>query len=249
MSDWSSSFDLLTRTTGAASTTGTTPSKVDDTYYTNENYTGEPREKVKDNSTLTFEDMLLLMVTQLQNQTIDNQADTNDMMNQLIQMTVMQAMTEMSTQVEELTQANVMSYAASLVGKEVTVGVYNEETKKIDEIVGTVTATGIYDGMNVIFIGDKSYTLSSVMAVGRLPSKPDTEDPDGTEEPDDVEKPDDTENPDGVEGGDGAPDAGDENKPVEGTGGDQENPDNTGDTTTDSGTEAAGESIGATEGI
>ena len=227
MSDWSSSFDLLTRTTGAASTTGTTPSKVDDTYYTNENYTGEPREKVKDNSTLTFEDMLLLMVTQLQNQTIDNQADTNDMMNQLIQMTVMQAMTEMSTQVEELTQANVMSYAASLVGKEVTVGVYNEETKKIDEIVGTVTATGIYDGMNVIFIGDKSYT----------------------EEPADVEKPGDTENPDGVEGGGGAPDAGDENKPVEGTGGDQENPDNTGDTTTDSGTEAAGESIGATEGI
>ena len=53
----------------------------------------------------------------------------------------------------------------------------------------------------------------------------------------------------GVEGGGGAPDAGDENKPVEGTGGDQENPDNTGDTTTDSGTEAAGESIGATEGI
>ena len=98
-------------------------------------------------------------------------------------------------------------------------------------------------------IGDKSYTLSSVMAVGRLPSKPDTEDPDGTENPDDVEKPDDTENPDGVEGGGGAPDAGDENKPVEGTGGDQENPDNTGDTTTDSGTEAAGESIGATEGI
>ena len=201
------------------------------------------------NNTLSFEDMLLLMVTQLQNQTIDNQADTNDMMNQLIQMTVMQAMTEMSTQVEELTQANVMNYAASLVGKEVTVGVYNEETKKIDEIVGTVTATGIYDGMNVIFIGDKSYTLSSVMAVGRLPSKPDTGDPDGTENPDDVEKPDDTENPDGVEGGGGAPDAGDENKPVEGTGGDQENPDNTGDTTTDSGTEAAGESIGATEGI
>lgn len=206
-------------------------------------------ETKKDNSTLTFDDMLLLMVTQMQNQTIDNQMDTNDMMNQLIQMTVMQAMTEMSTQVEELTQANVMSYAASLVGKEVTVGVYNEETKKIDEIVGTVTATGIYDGMNVIFIGDKSYTLSSVMAVGRLPSKPDTEDPDGTENPDDVEKPDDTENPDGVEGGGGAPDAGDENKPVEGTGGDQENPDNTGDTTTDSGTEAAGESIGATEGI
>ena len=42
------------------------------------------------NNTLSFEDMLLLMVTQLQNQTIDNTADTNDMMNQIIQMTVMQ---------------------------------------------------------------------------------------------------------------------------------------------------------------
>lgn len=254
MSDWSSSFDLLSRTTGAAGaagTAGTGPSKVDDTYYTDENYTGEPREKVRDNSSLTFEDMLLLMVTQLQNQTIDNQADTNDMMNQLIQMTVMQAMTEISTQVEEMTQANVMSYAASLVGKEVTVGVYNQETKKIEEIVGTVTATGIYDGQQVIFLGDKSYTLSSVMAVGRLPGK--TEEPGEGEDPGDVEKPGegedsgDVENPGGVEGGDGAPDASDPNKPLEETGGDQQNPDNTG--STDSGTEAAGERVGATEGI
>ena len=84
------------------------------------------------NSTLSFEDMLLLMVTQLQNQTIDNQADPNDMMNQLIQMTVMQALTEVSTQVDQLTEANILNYSASLVGKGVTVGVYNEETKKYD---------------------------------------------------------------------------------------------------------------------
>ena len=69
------------------------------------------------NSTLSFEDMLLLMVTQLQNQTIDNQADPNDMMNQLIQMTVMQALTEVSTQVDQLTEANILNYSASLVGK------------------------------------------------------------------------------------------------------------------------------------
>ena len=100
----------------------------------------------KDNSSLTFEDMLLLMVTQLQNQTIDNQADTNDMMNQLIQMTVMQAITEMSTQVEDLTNANIMSYSASLVGKEVTVGVVDYKNGGLaEEIVGTVTATGTYN--------------------------------------------------------------------------------------------------------
>ena len=123
----------------------------------------------KSNTDLTFEDMLLLMVTQLQNQTIDNQADTNDMMNQLIQMTVMQAITEMTTKVEDLTNANVMSYAASLVGKEVTVGVLDKTGALAQEIVGVVTATGTYNGQQVIFIGDQYFPLSSIMAVGTLP--------------------------------------------------------------------------------
>ena len=51
---------------------------------------------------LTFEDMLLLMVTQMQNQGIDSSMDTKDMMNQIIQMTVMQSLTEVSQQVEEM---------------------------------------------------------------------------------------------------------------------------------------------------
>ena len=71
-------------------------------------------EQRKPNNQLTFEDMLSLMVTQLQNQTIDNTADTNDMMNQLISMTVMQSLTTLTTAVEEVQTASVMSYAASL---------------------------------------------------------------------------------------------------------------------------------------
>ena len=35
--------------------------------------------------------------------------------------------------------------------------------------MGTVTASGTYDGQPVIFLGNESYLLSSVMAVGRLP--------------------------------------------------------------------------------
>lgn len=125
------------------------------------------------NSTLSFEDMLLLMVTQLQNQTIDNQADTSDMMNQLVQMSSMQAMTEMTTQIKELTLANVMAYAASLVGQTVTVGVWNEETKEVEEIVGVVKGTGTYDGQQVIYLDNgEGYFLSEIMAVGTLPPKP-----------------------------------------------------------------------------
>ena len=128
-------------------------------------------QEQKDKSTLSFTDMLGLMVAQFQNQTIDNQASTTDMMNQLVQMTTMQAMTDMTTQIKELTLANVMSYAASLVGQTVTIGVWNEETKQLEDFEGVVEGTGTYNGQQVIFVNGKSYYLSDIMAVGKLPPK------------------------------------------------------------------------------
>lgn len=134
----------------------------------------------EDRGTLSFTDMLGLMVAQFQNQTMDNQASTTDMMNQLVQMSSMQAMNEMTSNMKELALANVMSYAASLVDKTVTVGVYNEKTKEMEEIVGTVKGTGTYDGQQVIYLDNgKGYFLSDIMAVGTLPPKEETPDPDG----------------------------------------------------------------------
>ena len=145
------------------------------------------REREPSNE-LTFEDMLSLMITQLQNQSIDNTADTNDMMNQLISMTVMQSLTTLTTAVEEVQTASTMSYAASLVGKDVTLGVYNEKTKEIEELYGTVEASGTYDGKQVIFVNGESYFLSSIMAVGKLPPiKNDKPSVDGDGENKDVE--------------------------------------------------------------
>ena len=59
------------------------------------------------------------------------------------------------------------------MGKTVTVGVYNEDTGKLEEIVGEVEAAGTYDGQQVIYIKGKAYYLSQIMAVGTLP-KPET---------------------------------------------------------------------------
>lgn len=136
----------------------------------------EAQEKLeaeqKDKSSLSFTDMLSLMVAQFQNQTIDNQADTSDMMNQLVQMSSMQAMTEMTSQIKELTLANVMAYSASLVGQTVTVGVWNDDTGELEEIVGVVKGTGTYDGQQVVYLdNNKGYFLSEIMAVGTLPPK------------------------------------------------------------------------------
>ena len=141
------------------------------------------------NNTLSFEDMLLLMVTQLQNQTIDN----NDMMNQIIQMTVMQAITDMKSQVDDLTEANILNYTASLVGQTVTLPVYDKEGKLVGEKEGVVTGTGLYNGQRVIFIGDETYLLNQIMAVGKLPAKK-------PEEGDETEKPGEGESVDKPEG-------------------------------------------------
>lgn len=117
---------------------------------------------------LDFNDFLQLMVAQLQNQTIDNTADTSDMINQMVQMSVVQMMSSVQTSLDTLSAASTMTYAASLVGKTVTVGTYDEEGN-IQEVVGEVTGTGTYQGSTVVFVNGEMYPLNSIMAVGTLP--------------------------------------------------------------------------------
>lgn len=120
-------------------------------------------------NTLDMTDFLSLMVAQFQNQTMDNTTDTSDMLNQLVMMQTVQALTN-------ITDASIMSYASSLVGKEVTLGQFNSEGH-LEEFVGTVTGTGVSGGMQVIFVDGKSYYLNEIIAVGRLPERQEVTDP------------------------------------------------------------------------
>ena len=128
---------------------------------------------------LDMNDFLILMVAMFQNQDIDNAASTTDMMNQMVQMSVVQAITNINTLIDDST---VLTYAASLVGKEVTIGKY--VNKELTEITGVVTGTGTLNGQQVVFIGNDSYYLTDIMAVGRLPEKEDDVKPEGPEKPD-----------------------------------------------------------------
>ena len=58
---------------------------------------------------------------------------------------------------------------------------------------GVVTGTGLYNGQRVIFIGDETYLLNQIMAVGKLPAKK-------PEEGDETEKPGEGESVDKPEG-------------------------------------------------
>ena len=118
---------------------------------------------------LDMSDFLSLMVAQFTNQSIDQTADISDMLNQLVQMQMVTALASMSTTMETMTDHSIMSYAASLVGKEVTVAGYDKDGK-YNELIGTVTATGSYGGEQVIFVDDQMYYMTQIIAVGRLPS-------------------------------------------------------------------------------
>lgn len=151
-----------------------------------DNNVGYLKDPSADNLTLTMQDFLQMLVVQFQNQDMDNPASTSDMMNQLLSMSTIQAMATM-------TDAATMSYAASLVGKTVTIGEYSSGSG-LKEIVGEVTGTGTYNGEQVVFVNGKSYSLSSIMAVGKLPEEedggdtdlpdPDNPDPDFGVDPD-----------------------------------------------------------------
>lgn len=125
------------------------------------------RKKSSESYDLDMQDFLTLMVTELQCQSIDATADTSEMLNQMVMMQMVSALTNM-------TDASVMSYAASLVGKTVTVGQYDSEGV-LQEVVGTVTGTGSMGGEQVVFVNDKYYYMNEIMAVGTLPELKETE--------------------------------------------------------------------------
>lgn len=177
----------------------------------------------KNNTELDMQDFLQLMIVQLQSQTLDNAMDTSEMMNQMVQMQMISAITNM-------TETNVMTYASSLVGKVVTIGIVQNNGLEEREVY--VTGTGVMNGQQVIFGKDASgkvetYGLNQIMAVGQLPPIEEPEDPEKPGDGGDVEGPGDggdVEGPgDGGDGGDGGDvegpgDGGDTTPPTDGSG-------------------------------
>lgn len=148
------------------------------------------------NTDLDMTDFISLMIVQMTNQGIDDSMDTSEMLNQMVQM-------QMITSMVNMTDAVTMNYAASLVGKEVTVGKYVDG--KLQEVYGEVTATGTMDGQPVIFVNDEYYFLSELMAVGKLPPPKEEEDDkeddktEGVDKPGETEKPGETQKPEETE--------------------------------------------------
>ncbi|WP_051355977.1 flagellar hook capping FlgD N-terminal domain-containing protein [Acetobacterium malicum] len=130
------SINTLGTTAAVTQTTGTTPK-----------------------TSLNMDDFLKLMVAQLQNQDMNNTADTSEYTSQMAQFSMVQALTD-------LTELSKTTYGLSMIGKEVTLA----ETKSdgtLNVITGTVEGVNLYNGDAQIIVNGVNYPMSSVMEVGQ----------------------------------------------------------------------------------
>lgn len=115
---------------------------------------------------LTTEGFFKLLAAQLQNQDMSSPMDNSEMMTQMTQIAMMQAMNNFSVSMEDFSQINTINYGTSMMGKEVMLAV-EDENGKIKNINGTVTRVDIFSGVPTLYIddGEKGYSIANVMSV------------------------------------------------------------------------------------
>lgn len=111
----------------------------------------------KNKTNLDMDDFLKLMVAQLQNQDMNNTADTSEYTSQMAQFSMVQALTDLN----EMSQT---TYAVGLVEKGVTLAENNSDGS-LHVVTGTVEGVNLYDGDAQVIVNGISYPISSIMEV------------------------------------------------------------------------------------
>lgn len=129
-------------------------------------------------------DWLTLLVAQLKNQDMNNTMDTSEMTNQMAQYSQIQAIQNMVSLQENMYSMSTTNYAASLIGKEVTVAemttTVNSDGDTVDALVtkkGVVSGVTLFEGQPTIYVDEKAYALNQIMIVGDIPENPADENP------------------------------------------------------------------------
>lgn len=141
-----------------------------------------------DKNTLSITSYFKLLAAQLANQDMSNPMSTSDMMNQMSQMAMVQSLTALTESTKSATAMSQQSYAAGMIGREVT---YNGKSYTSN---GTLVQAGSRTGtiVSVNFNGEsptfkvagdpEEYSLDAITAVVQKKSEAqtDTADTQGT---------------------------------------------------------------------
>jgi flagellar basal-body rod modification protein FlgD len=119
-------------------------------------------------STSNQTDFMAILLAQLKNQNPLEPMSSNDMMTQMAQLNSLQELKSIQASMDQLAAANSASFAASLVGKYVK-ATLNDGTK----IEGTVDSTSFKNGVYLLNIGDKQFSLSTITDISQTPPPPD----------------------------------------------------------------------------
>lgn len=125
--------------------------------------TSSSSSKAKRKSSLDMQDFFKLLTAQMQNQTCLDPASDTEFMSQMASFSSLSSM-------QELNKTATSQYAASLVGKTVTVRSTNKNNS-------TGTVTGVVESVNYttnpasITVGDLTYDLTDVIKVSRTPDE------------------------------------------------------------------------------
>lgn len=119
------------------------------------------------NAGLSIEDFYKLLAAQLRYQDADNPMDTSEMMAQMVQ-------TQMIETINQMNQISLITYASSMIGKEVTVALIDEKTGMFsgETKTGMVTGASIFGESPMLFVDGSSYLLSQVTMLGSRAEKP-----------------------------------------------------------------------------
>lgn len=176
--------------------------------YKTGSYSAESNEK----NTLTINSYFKLLASQLANQDMTNPMDNSEMMAQMTQMAMVQSVSAMTESIQTSTAISTQTYAAGLVGQEITVALTEENAYGQPVAVGvkygkveSVNLTGSTPMLKLVG-DDKEYPLSYVLGMGKI------DDPYNKKEDDKTEKPEEgtegTEKPEGGAGGTEKPEGG-----------------------------------------
>ena len=129
-------------------------------------------------NTLTIESYFKLLSAQLANQDMTSPMDNSEMMAQLTNMAMVQSLTAMTTSMQNSTAVSTQTYAASMIGQEITVAIVDKDTGKPTGVkYGKVASVDFTQGNPVIKLegDDTEYPMSYVLGIGHIedPYKPD----------------------------------------------------------------------------
>lgn len=137
--------------------------------------TGSYAPGSNDKNTLDMTDFFQLLATQLQYQDPTNPMDNSELMAQMTQMAMVNSMNSMTQAMDTSTGVTTQTYAAGLVGQEVTMAVTEENSYGQEVPVGVKYAKVEYvnftTGSPTIKLeGDKKeYELTHLVGMGRVP--------------------------------------------------------------------------------